>query len=501
MHAFKGFIGKIEKELTSKKDGYESSASRRLDERDIYRYRRQYGVNLGSWFVLEKWISGGPFREAASPASSDYDVARGHHAREILESHWDTWITESDWKWIAERGINSVRIPIGYYHLYSLSPAVVEDTPFQTLGTVFEGAWPRILQAIQTASRYGIGVLVDLHAAPGKQNGDSHSGINGPVEFYKRSNLKRTLYALKILAAALSDTPNVVGIELVNEPKNDDGLWDWYQSTINSIRSEIGADLPLYIGDAWNTYQYAALVEQREDFVVVDHHLYRCFTQQDQQLAGEEHAAAMPPKHLVDCFQKTRGNLVVAEFSAALNPNSMRSPEAGEQDRQRRVFSRAELECFRHYCAGWWFWTYKKDGWDAGWSLRDTVRAEIMPNWVGIRRQDGKPNDTNRRDAECANALTSHQNYWAQYKSEHGYEHWRLEQGFKQGWDDAFMFLSFSPQSLVDNSVSELGFVGQWLKRRTAEHVADKGKSKSLWEFEHGFRQGLQAATRCFLGT
>ena len=97
-------------------------------EQDVYRFRRQRGVNLGkqtsilgsfhafmyqpgSWFVLERWITDVPFQIAQYPGQSDLDVAKGERARETLEEHWDTWITEEDWVWLAEYGINTVRIP------------------------------------------------------------------------------------------------------------------------------------------------------------------------------------------------------------------------------------------------------------------------------------------------------------------------------------------------------------------------------------------------------
>jgi aryl-phospho-beta-D-glucosidase BglC (GH1 family) len=67
---------------------------------------------LGSWFVLEPWISPTPFLFAKTPGQSDLDIARGSHAREVLENHWDAWIVEEDWKWMKERGINTVRIPV-----------------------------------------------------------------------------------------------------------------------------------------------------------------------------------------------------------------------------------------------------------------------------------------------------------------------------------------------------------------------------------------------------
>lgn len=76
----------------------------------MYRYRSTHSL-LGSWFVLERWITGGPYRYAREPAQSDLDVALGEHAKDILESHWDTWIIDDDWRWIAEHGFNAVRIP------------------------------------------------------------------------------------------------------------------------------------------------------------------------------------------------------------------------------------------------------------------------------------------------------------------------------------------------------------------------------------------------------
>lgn len=148
----------------------------------IPRYRKQRGVNLGSWFVLEGWMAPpAVFREAVKPKQSDLDVAKGGNAKRILEEHWDSWITDDDWKWMKEHGYNSVRIPvslriqvslrkhrthvsaddqIGFYHLCGAIPDVLKKTPFEQYHTIFEGAWPRIQAAIQKAGQYGIGVFI-----------------------------------------------------------------------------------------------------------------------------------------------------------------------------------------------------------------------------------------------------------------------------------------------------------------------------------------------------
>ena len=128
--------------------------------------------------MLERWITEQPFRLAHSPSKSDLDVARGSNPKTLLENHWDQWIGLQDWEWIASRGVNTVRIPvcllyqrashfifkgylkIGYYHLCGIHPSVIQGTEFAPFSDVFNGAWSRITNAIQTAHRFGIGVLL-----------------------------------------------------------------------------------------------------------------------------------------------------------------------------------------------------------------------------------------------------------------------------------------------------------------------------------------------------
>jgi len=82
-------------------------------EQSLARYRRQRGVNLGSWFTTENWLATQLYAQtAADPKGSDFDLARGKDAKAAMERHWDTWITDEDWQWIRDRGFNSVRLPV-----------------------------------------------------------------------------------------------------------------------------------------------------------------------------------------------------------------------------------------------------------------------------------------------------------------------------------------------------------------------------------------------------
>lgn len=122
----------------------------------------------------------------------------------------------------------------------------------------------------------------------------------------------------------------------------------------------------------------------------MDNHLYRCFTPADHKLTGEQHAEVTRKEtkgHYGWLSGRASGNMIVGEWSAGLNPASLGGGPAGEQDRQRRVFVRAQIECYDETCAGWFWWTYKKTGgWDCGWCARDAMTAEILPKWVGKHR-------------------------------------------------------------------------------------------------------------------
>ncbi|WWC60250.1 uncharacterized protein I303_102816 [Kwoniella dejecticola CBS 10117] len=498
-----GLFDKFKDQFHSSSPSYDFPSAHQpipLGPNAVFRYRQQRGVNLGSWFSLERWICESVFRNAIQPGQSDFDVASGRDAKRVLEEHWDTWIGDDDWKWIRDKGFNSVRIPISYYHLCGPLPEVLKGTDFEPFHHIFEGAWGRIKRAIETAGYHGLGVLIDLHGAAGAQNNDAHAGMSkGKVGFWdKHSNLASTSLALRFLASELCHIPHVVGLELLNEPANNSKLQGWYKSTIEEIRSIVPSDFPLYISDAWDTGHYAWFVGQHVDTqaqnsVVLDHHLYRCFTDQDKNKSGYQHASELRGQFQSDLKGQSdaaKRSMVVGEWSASLDPHSFGHVPDGEKDAQRREFVKAQLELFEAHTAGYWFWTYKKgDGWDAGWSARDASRAEILPSWVGGKMFKGPP-PQGVKEHEQNQAHNAHTGYWASHGGSP--DPTVFAPGFSQGWDDSLLFLSHP------SGTSQIGFISQWMGKRRMEYEAHSGKKlgKATWEWEHGFKQGVEASLR-----
>lgn len=515
--AVKTFLSNVRSQTKSSPYADSSSESDDCDERTLlYRHRKQRGVNIGSWFVLERWIAEQPFRCAAAPCQSDLDVAKGAHAKEILENHWDSWISAEDFQWLSAMGINTVRIPIGYYHLCGVDPSVLRGTDFDGLGPIFSGAWSRIVKAIETAERYHIGVLFDLHASPGKQNQDPHSGTSSPVIsfFHTQFNLQLMIRILRVLVSSLRSLrfdhrptlSNVVGIELLNEPKPPypAALQAWYKNAIAEIR-RLDPSLPLFISDCWMPDAYADFVKSLPPTmapICLDHHLYRCFTSEDISTAAAQHSASLlnpnapTPQTFARVSSKLKdagGDLIVGEWSGALNPGSLLG--VADERRERAQFVQAQLDLFERHCSGWFFWTYKKQfPGDSGWSFRDAVDTGVFPCRVGLFPVKPIPHDqtewAGRKGVARGLAAARHVSYWAQYPAH--YEHWRFEKGYDQGWEDAFYFLTSSV--FEHGAVSELGLEGIWRKKRVYEHALRDGRSDHLWEYGHGYQQGVEEA-------
>lgn len=174
------------------------------------------------------------FTCAAQPQASEIDIANGwgslDGARSVLEQHWDTFINQSDFQYLASIGINTVRLPIGYW---TLGPDFVQGTPYENVSSVYQNSWSRVVRTINMAGQAGIGVLVDLHGAPGSQNGQQHSGISdGQTNLFDSPwYINKTMDVLSFLMGQLGYVTNVVGIEILNEPQDVATLPDFCTSS------------------------------------------------------------------------------------------------------------------------------------------------------------------------------------------------------------------------------------------------------------------------------
>lgn len=171
------------------------------------------GVNLGNWLVLEKWMS--PVLFEGTDAEDEYYLPR-RLPREVYEAririHRSEYITERDFVTIKRMGMEAVRIPVPYFIFGDREP--------------FLGCVEDLDRAFHWAEKYGLQILIDLHTAPGGQNGFDNGGICGVCKWSKNpEEVEFVLTVLERLAMRYGSRKGLWGIQILNEPLTGE-VWD-----------------------------------------------------------------------------------------------------------------------------------------------------------------------------------------------------------------------------------------------------------------------------------
>ena len=113
------------------------------------------------------------------------------------------------------------------------------------------------MRALQWAQKHSIYVILDLHGAPGSQNGYDNSGqrTSNPVWGVNPANVTRTLNVLSVIASEVGGMVDI--IELLNEAAGfTGGSWpttirSFWQDGYAVVRNATGTNVKVMIGDAF----------------------------------------------------------------------------------------------------------------------------------------------------------------------------------------------------------------------------------------------------------
>jgi len=359
---------------------------------DVTRYRYQHGTNLGTIFVLEKWLTGCMFHPEADGKSELAAVkarvkAEGiDGARERHEKHWREYVSDADLDWLRDTArCNAVRLPIGYY---VLGPPYCEGTPFQDVAPVYQNAWNAVKELVSRCNQRGIGVVIDMHALPGGANAQDHSGTDfGKAELWHSKDYKELgLRALCFVAQQASKLEGVAALQIINEAEhNAKGMWDWYDNVIAEL-SQIDASMPVYISDAWKLDPAASWsqkhnsVRNRSSPVVVDTHNYWCFgddgkSPQDVigEIAGKFSGLDGKEGSVAD---RGAAQAIVGEYSCVLGERSWANNGGVSKEELVRQFGNTQSQVYQQRAGGSFFWTYRMDWMPGGeWGFQKYDRA------------------------------------------------------------------------------------------------------------------------------
>jgi len=212
-----------------------------------------------------------------------------------LVNLWNNWYTPSDFMAMKQAGLNSVRIPVGWW--YWAADAGVDVTPYTVPQQQINDPNHPITKFIQMATDAGLLIVLDLHGAPGSQNGLDNSGERstdpeparwGYHWFYDPDMQAATVKILVSMTKYIqmletNGITSIVALELLNEPwvyLDMSIVRNFYIAAIEAIRAV--SDIPLVIHDAFRHEEWDWLLGNWPyKNIVMDTHIYHAFNTDD----------------------------------------------------------------------------------------------------------------------------------------------------------------------------------------------------------------------------
>jgi len=331
------------------------------------------GVNLGGWLVLERWMT--PELFEGYKANDEYHLlAEMGDARVLaLKTHRDSFITESDFVKLHEIGINTVRLPIGYWLFEDQYPYLKADG--------------YVSNAFKWGKKHNLKILLDVHAAPGCQNGFDNGGLAGICEWPNKTNIDKTLDFISQLAKTYQTEVALLGIEVLNEPRWDIDIaliQEFYISAYKRIRQYLDESYMVVFHDAFRLDEWKDFFkEQKFSNVVLDTHMYQVFSKNDSLRNPNEVIEKTSVLRYQEITKITMVPLIVGEWSLGIHEHTLKQLQSNdEKEVFYKVVGNALLTTYEN-TRGWFFWNYKLSDKSTdkhvGWSFLDVIQRGWIP--------------------------------------------------------------------------------------------------------------------------
>ncbi|KAK3423670.1 hypothetical protein EUGRSUZ_F00489 [Eucalyptus grandis] len=319
-----------------------------------YRGEGGWGDDDPSVFVMT--FSGG--------LRGEFQVTNGYgpeKAPQVMREHWSTFIVEEDFKFISTNGLNAVRIPVGWWIASDPTP------PPPYVG----GSLAALDNAFSWAQKYGVNIIIDLHAAPGSQNGYEHSSSrDGSQEWGATdANIQQTVAVIEFLTARYAKSPSLYAVELINEPLSPgvalDTLTKYYKAGYDAVRRHsqtayVVMSNRLGPADPKELFSLASGLAG----TVVDVHYYNLFQDIFNSMTVQQNIDFIYTNRTEQLNDITMANgplTFVGEWVAEWQVSG-----ATKEDYQR--FAKAQLEVYGRASFGWAYWALKNV--NTKWSLQ-----------------------------------------------------------------------------------------------------------------------------------
>eukprot|EP00980_Cylindrotheca_fusiformis_P005008 scaffold1062_cov130-Cylindrotheca_fusiformis.AAC.14 len=442
------------------------------------------GVNIGGWLLMERWITPYLFAVTSCHTAGDYcwypgqisappisspdheycdlyqckpklidSVSGGKDfptdeytlsssfddkliAEKYFSHHWDNFVTKDDVIALSEVGVTHVRVPVPHWIMGDIK----DDEPW------IGGRWLFFIRFVSWCRQYGIEVWIDIHTAPGSQNGFDNSGIllEGPTcQNWSGSdeNVARSLDAVHDIAKAIVDDglgDVVTGFGFLNEPFSDcdrDVMRIFNQQAFETVRNIMGQGTHVFMGDMFNATKWndGWWTDSEHKNTYIDSHYYHVFGERTRALSPKQHIGLLCAQNARDtascCYEDAPKNKkvsqgishIVGEWSASYD----RLPVEKLKDVMKSIQEKGEaLELNRTMSQ------------DRKKFLRNFVQAQMSSSFYKVTY-------------ESAETRTSSGWFYWTLKTEGGaFAEWNFLLGVKQGW-----ILNFPPKEKTSESI------------------------------------------------
>ncbi|KAI3852308.1 hypothetical protein MKX03_018953 [Papaver bracteatum] len=306
----------------------------------------------------------------------DYQLGNGYgyeEAKKVLDEHRSSFVTQQDFQFLSRQGINTVRIPVGWWIKDDSNP----EPPY------IGGSAEYLQKAFEWAKEYNIKCIIDLHAARGSQNGKEHSASrDGTIDWPTyNEHIQESLKAIEFLASNYGKHPALLGIELLNEPfapeVSLDVLKPYYSEGYKIVRRYSDTAYVIICqriktDDLYEIYKANELRNLPK--LVVDFHFYNLYAKTFSNRSPSENIQYIKNerRHDVESLNAYNGPLVfVGEW---VNTFGINDPGT---DTDLQDYSNAQLEVYGSASFGWAYWTLKTET-SPRWDLKKNIEKKTL---------------------------------------------------------------------------------------------------------------------------
>lgn len=225
------------------------------------------GFGIGSWMNMEHFMTGLPGNDNQK-RKLFAEIYGEENAKEFFDYYLSCFMTEKDFIFLKELGVNVIRLAFTYRHF--------EDD--QRPGEYKIEGFKHIDRVLKLCERYGIYAVLDLHGVPGGQNPAPHADNSvGETVFWEDASLRNRMIGLwAFIAEHYKDNKWIAAYDIINEPafvSNAKVFNDFYYKAIDAIRKIDSHHVIFIEGDGW-AQDFSMLYEMCDPQLAYSFHFY-----------------------------------------------------------------------------------------------------------------------------------------------------------------------------------------------------------------------------------